>query len=56
MNDPVRSLTEGTKRLVSRPPVAKFLSLAAGAMAAVLIYFFLFRVEVPSTPFIYVAF
>lgn len=36
--------------------VSHALSLAAGALAAVILHYVLYRIDLPSKPFIYVAF
>ncbi|WP_404424850.1 hypothetical protein [Nibricoccus sp. IMCC34717] len=43
-------------QLLADTRVQRGLSAAAGLLAALVILFFLYRVEVPSKPFIYVAF
>ncbi|MFA5058091.1 MAG: hypothetical protein WC485_08260 [Opitutaceae bacterium] len=47
--------------LVRLPPwlaslLSHVLSLAAGALAAVILHYILYRIDLPSKPFIYVAF
>jgi hypothetical protein len=47
--------------LASLPPwagpwVCRALSLSAGVLAAVILHYVLYRIALPSTPFIYVAF
>ncbi|MDD2762817.1 MAG: hypothetical protein PHE83_02450 [Opitutaceae bacterium] len=37
-------------------PASRILSLAAGVLAAIILHYVLYRIDLPSKPFIYVAF
>ncbi|MDX2185890.1 MAG: hypothetical protein SFV32_03070 [Opitutaceae bacterium] len=56
MNDPLAFLGPRIRRHLQHPVVARALSFVTGMLAAALLFYFIYRVEVPSRPFIYVAF